>query len=532
VALGAALSDSIELAKIQEDAEKQLAAVIKSTGGAAGLSADEIKKMASSLQAVTNFGDEAIIGGQNLLLTFTNIGKDTFPRATEAILDMSTAFGQDLKSSAIQLGKALNDPINGVTALSRVGVSFTEQQKEQIKAMQEAGDVAGAQAVILAELERQVGGSARAMVDPVDQLNNVWGDLKEVLGAAILPLIESLATRVMPIVSDAIGKVTGFVEKLRIELGAADTPLAAIIDSLDVFLPDDIIARIWDFVDGITAFKDQLMAFKDRVMEALQPVFEFIAANFQLSDVLIALGAVIASIIVPALIGIIAAAAPVIAVALALIAGVALLRKAWEADFGGIREFTDKAMAAIKAIIDRVLQLIAKLWKDNGDGTKSYLQTLWGSIETLFGGFLDGILWALDTVLKLLEGDWEGAWQNVLDIATGLWQSLQDAWGEVLGQITKAIADIDWGKLGMDMINGIIGGIQAAAGGIGAAIGNAIGGVGSAIGLSGGSPGGGFATASAININNNVSFGAPIDPWRAMSASRDGVLSAARRIGL
>jgi hypothetical protein len=153
---------SVELAKEQIAVEAQLASVIASTGSAAGLTADQVKAMASELQNVTNFGDEATLTGQNMLLTFKNIGGDIFPRVTEAMLDMNVAMGQDMKTSAIQLGKALNDPIAGLGALSRVGVQFTEDQKAMVASMVEAGNVAGAQALILTELEGQFGGSARA----------------------------------------------------------------------------------------------------------------------------------------------------------------------------------------------------------------------------------------------------------------------------------------------------------------------------------------------------------------------------------
>ena len=131
-----------------EKAEKQLQARLVSTAHAAGLTADEIKNMATELQKVTTYDDEAILGGQNLLLTFTKIGKEVFPQATEAMLDLSTALGQDVKSSAIQLGKALNDPIQGVLALRRVGVQLSDQQEEQIKKFMKLNDVVSAQKIL------------------------------------------------------------------------------------------------------------------------------------------------------------------------------------------------------------------------------------------------------------------------------------------------------------------------------------------------------------------------------------------------
>lgn len=169
-----------------QEAQAQLAARLKSTGGAAGRSVEQLNAHAAALQKITTFGDEAINSAQALLLTFTKIQGGTFDRATKTILDMSIAMGQDLKSSAIQLGKALNDPIQGVSALSRVGVQFSEGQKTMIKSMVEAGNVAGAQALILGELETQMGGAAEAarntLPGALDAMKNAWGDAFELSG--------------------------------------------------------------------------------------------------------------------------------------------------------------------------------------------------------------------------------------------------------------------------------------------------------------------------------------------------------------
>ena len=184
-ALGMAVSSAAE----SEQAMAQLDAVLQSTGGAAGLTRDELTNLADALQKVTTYDDEAIIGAESLMLTFTKVGKEVFPEAIATVLDMSTALGQDLQSSTIQLGKALNDPIAGITALSRVGVSFTETQKETIKAMVETGDVLGAQKLILAELAVEFGGSATAAADTlngsIEQLGNSFGNLMEAIGAAL-----------------------------------------------------------------------------------------------------------------------------------------------------------------------------------------------------------------------------------------------------------------------------------------------------------------------------------------------------------
>jgi hypothetical protein len=214
----------------QEKAEAQLNAVLKSTGQAAGLTKVELLDMASAFQDVTTFGDEVVLSAENILLTFTKIGKDIFPLATETVLNMSEALGQDLKSSAIQLGKALQDPVLGVTALRRVGVNFSEAQIKVIKSLVETGKAADAQKLILKELEKEFGGSARAARDTfggsLKALNNQIGETKETLGLYI-------TTVGKPFVDNILSLVGGLNEFLKSKQGIAEiqgvlVPLAGI----------------------------------------------------------------------------------------------------------------------------------------------------------------------------------------------------------------------------------------------------------------------------------------------------------------
>jgi phage-related protein len=203
----------VSVARTQIDVERQLDQVIASTGGAAGVSADQAKRLASSLQDVTDFGDETTIAGENLLLTFTNIGKDVFPQTTATMLDMAQALHEQVPQAAIQLGKAMNDPIKGVTALQRVGVSFTEQQKEQIKTLVKSGDVLGAQKLILAELNKEFGGSAQAAAHGSTQLANAFGDLKEVIGKGVINVLDGLSLQALPLVKKAIEVLPPLIER-------------------------------------------------------------------------------------------------------------------------------------------------------------------------------------------------------------------------------------------------------------------------------------------------------------------------------
>jgi len=170
-AIKQAFSEAIADADLYEKTIAKTNAVIESTGNVAGISTKALLDQATALEQLSAVDENVILNGENIIATFTQIrnvageGNDIFNQTTKAALDLSVALGQDMQSSAIQLGKALNDPIKGVSALQRVGVTFDAQQKQMIKTMVEAGDTLGAQKVILAEVNREFGGAAKAAGD-------------------------------------------------------------------------------------------------------------------------------------------------------------------------------------------------------------------------------------------------------------------------------------------------------------------------------------------------------------------------------
>ncbi len=183
VTLGAVVAANT---KRQESALSAVESRIVSTGKAAGFTTEELAGMASGFQKATAVGDEEILEFQSVLLTFTQITGDAFEGATEAVLNMATVMGTDFRSAAVQVGKALNDPIKGVNAMTRAGVQFSDSQKELIKNLVESGRVSEAQAMILKELEVQFGGAAAAakntFAGALQSVQNAFGDLLEAKG--------------------------------------------------------------------------------------------------------------------------------------------------------------------------------------------------------------------------------------------------------------------------------------------------------------------------------------------------------------
>jgi phage-related minor tail protein len=155
--LGLFVEQSVQGANEAASSFSKLTAVVATTGQAAGLTAEQMASIATDLEFKIGVDDEGIQQAEAVMATFKNVTGDTFTQSIGLAADMSAVFGGDLSSSATQLGKALNDPVKGVAALNRIGIQFTADQKDQIAAMIKAGDVAGAQGIIMQE----VGGSNR-----------------------------------------------------------------------------------------------------------------------------------------------------------------------------------------------------------------------------------------------------------------------------------------------------------------------------------------------------------------------------------
>ena len=231
-AVRSVISESIELGKTQREAELQVVSAIQSTGAAANRSLKDIKALASELQNLTNFGDEKIIRGGAQLLTFTNISDENFDRTLRSSVDVAARLGRDVEQVALQLGKALNDPIRNLGALTESGIQFTDGQRNLIRSLTEVGEVAAAQAIILAELENQFAGAAAAQREAeggAAALANAWGDVKEALGDEVVARTAASTSRLARAVADpvwagfarTIGAIVGGFKNLGIAIRAS-----------------------------------------------------------------------------------------------------------------------------------------------------------------------------------------------------------------------------------------------------------------------------------------------------------------------
>lgn len=223
------------------------ASIIKSTGGAANVTAGAVGKLSGAISQKTGIDDEAIQTGANLLLTFKNVqnqagkGNKIFNEATAAAVDLSAAGFGSVDSASKTLGKALNDPIKGISALGRAGVTFTEGQKKQIAGMVKAGDMLGAQKIILGEVKSQVGGAAAATATAGDKLKVSWGNLQETVGTALIPILDKLFV--------VLGKVFNFISSHQ----SVMTAIAIIIGTILVAALIAATVATWSFTVALLA---------------------------------------------------------------------------------------------------------------------------------------------------------------------------------------------------------------------------------------------------------------------------------------
>ncbi len=262
-ALKGAFDAAVESQKISRETER----VISTTGASAWTTAGQIGDLAEEISGLTGADDELVQSVSNLLLTFTNVknqvgeGNDVFNQATGYALDLAAVMGTDASSAAVMLGKALNDPLKGMTKLTKAGVTFDEQQRAQIKTLTESGDILGAQKIILAELGKEFGGAAAAAQTPLDQLKVKLGNLQEDIGAGLIPIVSKGADAVGFLV-DAFNNLPDGVQTVVVAgagvLGVIGGVTVAVSKISEVFAPVfSIVARgfaqVQESIYGFTA---------------------------------------------------------------------------------------------------------------------------------------------------------------------------------------------------------------------------------------------------------------------------------------
>ncbi len=202
----------VDEARAASGAAKKFQAVLDATGGSAGITTKEMQEFAGQLQKTTNFEDDATVAAAALLARFTNIRGDVFKDAIKSAMDLSALTGEELPASIEKIGRALQDPINGMMRLRKAGIFLTAEQQQQVKAFQQTGHMAEAQGIIIKAMQSSFGGTAAAMASPFTQIKNIIGDISENIGFALLPSLKEVVLSVQDWMSPIQGATDGFKE--------------------------------------------------------------------------------------------------------------------------------------------------------------------------------------------------------------------------------------------------------------------------------------------------------------------------------
>ncbi|MFT9055099.1 MAG: phage tail tape measure protein [Ethanoligenens sp.] len=459
VAVGGFLASSINKAQDAQKANADLEQTLKSTGGASGMTMQSLDALTESMVKNTTFSDDEVKSGEGMLLTFTNIGKNVFPQATAALLDMSQKMGTAPKDAAVQLGKALNDPVNGITALTRVGVTFTDQQKSQIDAMVKTGNTAGAQKVILGELNKEFGGQAAAAADTYagkqKQLQNTMEEMQETIGTALMPMLSKLLQAAMPIIQTVAKFVTehpqltaailAIIAVVGILIGGLSLlttvttafgmvelatlgPIALVVAAIaGIAVAAVAIVTHWKDISGFFAgiWKDVSGAF-NAAKTAIGNVLNGIAGFFRQWGVVI-----------------LAVIAPFVGIPLLIMQHwgqiSAFFVSLWNGIKAGISAAWNDIKAVVMAVVTPLINGVMNIW----NGMKGGIQTVMNGLKNILGGIWTVIknivLGPVLLICDLVTGNFGKLHDDAVKIFTNIQNGLAQIWAGIQQVITGTV---------------------------------------------------------------------------------------------
>jgi hypothetical protein len=424
------------------------AAVLKSTGGVAKVSAKDVDTLANSLSLKAGVDDELIASGENVLLTFTKVrneagkGNDIFNQGTSIALDMSKALGTDLQGSVIQVGKALNDPIKGITALQRVGVSFTEDQKKQIKALAESGDQLGAQKLILKELNTEFGGAAAASATSGQKLEVAWKNVQETLGGLLLPVLSKVADWMTNLLPKAAGFVTRTVGGISDVFQTVGPILASAFDGLKTAVQwvidhqPVLIGVLTAIGVGLgTVAAGYVAAGAAAVASGIAAAVAWIAAAAVPIAIALAIGALAAGF-VWLYQNVDAFRTVADAVAKAAVASFEWLRDNWRQIYDDIATVTvntwnvifnivSTAVGIVTGIVKAFISVYQFIWDNFGNEIVATIRNAWNTISGVVQAAINIVRGIIQTVTALIHGDWSGAWDGIKQTLSGVWDGIK-----------------------------------------------------------------------------------------------------------
>jgi phage-related protein len=243
--------------------------------------ADRLKAYAEANELTVGVDAEVIKATQAKLLTFKQLALTAddaggaFDRATKAALDLAAAGFGTAESNAVQLGKALQDPIKGISALRRAGITFTEEEKKKIAALVESGKLLEAQNMVLQAIETQVGGTAAATATASAKMKLAFDNIKESIGAGLMPAFAALTEALLPIIEDLAPVLGEMIAKATPSFTRLAETIPVLIEALIPLVPIflDILALVAELATDVIPILVEIFEAFVPVIEELAPIF-------------------------------------------------------------------------------------------------------------------------------------------------------------------------------------------------------------------------------------------------------------------
>lgn len=382
----ALMAKAIPAARESREAMAQVEAGLKSMGGQSGKTAEELDKSAQALMRMSTFDDDDILRKVTAnMLTFGNVAGQEFDRAQKAVVNMATRLNMDLQPATIMIGKALNDPVKGLTALGRAGVQFSADQKEMIKGMVAVGDIAGAQRIILAEIERQFGGSAQAMRAATPGIDTIqaWDSFKEKIGEVALNMLPPL-TNFLTKILDLFNNLTPTQQAWAVGIAAAGAALGPLLVGLG-----GLVTVVGTFLPLLAALSTRMLA--------------LVVTSGPIGIAIVAVGALYLAFknwdkIEPIVRAMVEAVAGALRRMGAMLVGD--IRKAVEGVAGVIRGMKDNSIAAVRSMVEGMANAIRGMKDAVVGAVRAMVEGVANAIRGKLGAAFD---WAKEKVRQFKD---------------------------------------------------------------------------------------------------------------------------------
>ncbi len=506
--------ECITLFDTQARSEQRLETLMMNVKGTTLENVNAMKKYAGELQGITTIGDEATIQGASQLATF-QLQSSTIKTLLPSLQDLAVSqygvsvSGDQMQSMANLMGKVMT---GSVSALTRYGVTLSEAQKKTLK----EGNETERAAMLVEVLKQNFGGLAEAMANTPEgkivQIKNAWGDMQEVIGGKLYPVVTTFfgyVASAMPSVQNAVVSA----------IDAVSVPLSWIKSNI---LPPLITAfqNVWNY--GVSAFNNIKTAVMENsgsfgsvtsvlggVKDALFNAFEFCkpALNWikdtGLPLVVNALVGVVQKAtdvynffvnnwgwIAPIISGIVGAIVTfriaVFAIntamnAWAIVQGICTAAQwAWNA------AMTANPVGIIIVAIGALIAIGVALWmnwdsvcawcKQAFQAVGDFFVSVGTSIGSFFVGLWTGIKDTAVGVWNGITGFLSGAWNTIssaaVSVFTGIGNAVKNVWNGIVGAIKGAINSIisainSMIRGAVSGVNGLINGINSVTGAVG-----------------------------------------------------------------